>query len=67
MIADQMEDWFPGGAADGFLMVFPELPANPVDFGRDVLPELQRRGLFHDRYEASMLRTRLAPRALQPA
>ncbi len=50
-IADFMEEWFEAGAADGFILMLPTLPASLNDFVRLVLPELRRRGLFRDDYE----------------
>ena len=45
-IADQLEDWFVAGAADGFNLMFPLLPEDWHAFAEKVVPELQRRGLF---------------------
>jgi FMN-dependent oxidoreductase (nitrilotriacetate monooxygenase family) len=58
-IADQMEAWFQGGAADGFNLLPPLLPDSLVDFVDGVVPELQRRGLFRQAYESHMLRDNL--------
>ena len=44
-IADQLEAWFKGGAADGFNLMFPLLPEDWLQFTTLVVPELQRRGL----------------------
>lgn len=57
-IADCMEDWFSGGAADGF-MVSSYLPAGLGGFVDEVVPVLQRRGLFRTRYEGATLRENL--------
>ena len=46
MVADTMEEWFSGGAADGFNVQPPYMPAGAEDFVELVIPELQRRGLF---------------------
>lgn len=59
MIADQMEAWFHGGACDGFNIMFPFLPAGLDAFVDQVVPELQRRGLFRTRYEGRTLRENL--------
>lgn len=59
MIADQMEAWFSGGACDGFNVMFPFLPAGLDAFVDQVVPELQRRGLFRTRYEGRTLRENL--------
>jgi FMN-dependent oxidoreductase (nitrilotriacetate monooxygenase family) len=57
-IADQMEAWFTGGATDGFLIV-PLISTSLADFAREVVPELQRRGLFRTAYEGQTLRENL--------
>ncbi|KQS64492.1 nitrilotriacetate monooxygenase [Rhizobium sp. Leaf371] len=58
-IADFMEEWFETRAADGFILMFPTLPASLEDFVRLVLPELRRRGLFREDYEGATLRENL--------
>lgn len=58
-VADFMEEWFLGGAADGFILMFPTLPAALTDFVELVVPELQRRGLFRRAYEGRTLRDNL--------
>ena len=58
-IADFMQEWFEGGAADGFILLMPTLPAALDDFVELVVPELQRRGLFREDYEGSTLRDHL--------
>jgi FMN-dependent oxidoreductase (nitrilotriacetate monooxygenase family) len=58
-IADFMEEWFLGGAADGFILLMPTLPAALDDFVRLVVPELQRRGLFRREYAGVTLREHL--------
>ena len=45
-IADMIEDWFTDGAADGFNIMPPLLPAMLDVFSAEVIPLLQRRGLF---------------------
>lgn len=57
-VADVMEEWFTAGVADGFMLMFP-LESGMRDFGRLVVPELQRRGLFRTEYEGSTLREHL--------
>lgn len=57
-VADVMEEWFAAGVADGFMLMFP-LESGMRDFGRLVVPELQRRGLFRQEYEGSTLRDHL--------
>lgn len=58
-IADVMEEWFTTGAADGFNVMPPHLPAGLHDFVEQVLPELRRRGLFRAEYEGRTLRENL--------
>lgn len=58
-IADQLEEWFVGGAADGFNIAFPYLPGAFDDFVNLVVPELQRRGLFRTEYTGETLRDHL--------
>jgi FMN-dependent oxidoreductase (nitrilotriacetate monooxygenase family) len=55
-IADLIEDWFTDGAADGFNLMPPLLPAMLDVFIEEVIPLLQRRGLFRTVYEGEMLR-----------
>ncbi|HVC59195.1 MAG TPA: LLM class flavin-dependent oxidoreductase [Acetobacteraceae bacterium] len=55
-IADLMEDWFRDGAADGFNVMPPVLPAMLDVFTREVVPLLQRRGLFRTGYGGETLR-----------
>ena len=58
-IADFMQEWFETRAADGFILMFPTLPSSLEDFTRLVVPELRRRGLFREEYEAGTLRGNL--------
>jgi FMN-dependent oxidoreductase (nitrilotriacetate monooxygenase family) len=58
-IADQMEEWFHGGACDGFVIAATHVPGAYEDVVRLVVPELQRRGLFRDRYTGTTLREHL--------
>ncbi len=55
-IADLIEDWFTDGAADGFNIMPPLLPAQLDVFAVEVIPMLQRRGLFRTEYQGTMLR-----------
>ncbi|WP_306413611.1 LLM class flavin-dependent oxidoreductase [Mesorhizobium sp. LSHC412B00] len=57
-IADQLQDWFEAGAADGFNLMFPLLPEDWVNFAEQVVPELQRRGVFPTEYAPGTLRDR---------
>ena len=51
-----MEDWVSGGVADGFNLMPPVLPEMLDVFIAEVIPILQRRGLFRDEYEGETLR-----------
>ncbi|MEU4830176.1 LLM class flavin-dependent oxidoreductase [Streptosporangium sp. NPDC023615] len=55
-IADQIEEWFTAGAADGFNVMPPILPGGLEDFVDHVVPELRLRGLFRTEYEGRTLR-----------
>ena len=55
-IADLMESWFEDGAADGFNVMPPVLPAMLDVFVDEVIPLLQKRGLFRTEYEGDTLR-----------
>ncbi|MDD2769203.1 MAG: hypothetical protein PHT19_10745 [Methylococcus sp.] len=57
--ADQLEEWFVHGAADGFNLLAPTYPIGLVEFAELVIPTLQKRGLFRTEYEASTLRGNL--------
>lgn len=55
-VADLIEDWFTSGAADGFNIMPPLLPAMLDVFSAEVIPLLQRRGLFRTAYAGETLR-----------
>ena len=55
-IADLIEDWFVNDAADGFNIMPPLLLAMLDVFSAEVIPLLQRRGLFRTSYEGRTLR-----------
>jgi FMN-dependent oxidoreductase (nitrilotriacetate monooxygenase family) len=55
-IADLMEEWYAGGAADGFNVQPAFLPGAFHDFVEFVVPELRRRGLVRSEYEGRTLR-----------
>lgn len=57
-IADQLEQWFTEGAADGFNIMPPYLPGGLEDFVDQVVPLLQARGLFRTEYSGRTLRDR---------
>jgi hypothetical protein len=58
-VVDQMEVWFHGRACDGFVLVASHNPGSFEDFTRMVVPEMQRRGLYHRDYAGSTLRENL--------
>ena len=58
-IADTMQEWLETEASDGFTIQFPYLPQGLFDFVDQVVPELQRRGLFRREYEGATLRENL--------
>ncbi len=58
-IADLMEDWFRSAACDGFNIMPPLLPGGMAEFVDQVVPVLQRRGLFREEYAGSTLREHL--------
>jgi FMN-dependent oxidoreductase (nitrilotriacetate monooxygenase family) len=58
-VADQMEAWFDDGACDGFVIAATHVPGAYEDVVRLVVPQLQRRGVFRDRYTGSTLRDHL--------
>ena len=58
-VADEMEEWYRQEACDGFMIAAPYLPGAYQDFARMVVPELQRRGVFHHDYGADTLRGNL--------
>jgi FMN-dependent oxidoreductase (nitrilotriacetate monooxygenase family) len=55
-IADLIEDWFRDRAADGFNLMPPILPAMLDVFVAEVVPLLQKRGLFRKEYAGETLR-----------
>ena len=55
-VAELIEDWFTDGAADGFNIMPPLLPAMLDVFSAEVIPILQQRGLFRTAYAGSTLR-----------
>lgn len=58
-IADRMEEWLDGDACDGFNIMFPWVPGGLDEFVDQVVPELQRRGIFRREYEGATLRENL--------
>jgi FMN-dependent oxidoreductase (nitrilotriacetate monooxygenase family) len=58
-IADIFEEWFAAGLADGFIVMPAYFPGAFDDFVNQVVPELQRRGLFRHDYSGPTLRDHL--------
>jgi alkanesulfonate monooxygenase SsuD/methylene tetrahydromethanopterin reductase-like flavin-dependent oxidoreductase (luciferase family) len=58
-IANTLERWFVEEAADGFNILPPYFPDAFDDFVQQVIPELQRRGLFRRSYSGNTLRSHL--------
>src|SRR5207245_9836943 len=58
-VADVLEELFTERACDGFVVAATHVPGGYADFVEYVLPELQRRGLYHREYTGSTLRENL--------
>ena len=58
-VANQMEEWIEADACDGFVIAATHTPGAYEDMTRLVVPELQRRGVFRDRYTGDTLRDTL--------
>jgi FMN-dependent oxidoreductase (nitrilotriacetate monooxygenase family) len=58
-IADVLEDWFVSGRADGFMIQPAYFPGAFDAFVDQVVPELERRGVFRREYSGSTLRDHL--------
>ncbi|TIQ19304.1 MAG: LLM class flavin-dependent oxidoreductase, partial [Mesorhizobium sp.] len=54
-IADNIQEWFDNGAADGFNVMPPYLQGGFDVFAEEVVPILRRRGLFRHDYEGATL------------
>jgi len=57
-VADEMQERFEAGAADGYNLMT-QMPGDLAQFGRTLIPELQRRGLFRTDYAGRTLRENL--------
>ncbi len=55
-VADQMQDWFEGGACDGWNLMPPYLPEPCFTMLETLVPELQRRGVFQTSYSGVTFR-----------
>jgi alkanesulfonate monooxygenase SsuD/methylene tetrahydromethanopterin reductase-like flavin-dependent oxidoreductase (luciferase family) len=58
-IADRLEEMFVSRGCDGFVIAATYVPGSYADFVKHVVPELQRRGLFHKDYAGKTLRENL--------
>ena len=58
-VADRLEKWFVERACDGFVISATHIPGAFEEFVRFVVPELQRRGIFHKDYQGVTLRENL--------
>ncbi|GAS96734.1 putative FMNH2-dependent monooxygenase component [Mycolicibacterium canariasense] len=58
-VADQIEESFRAGEADGVMVSAAQSPGTFNDFVDYVVPELQRRGLFRTEYQGDTLRDHL--------
>ncbi|MFB9948687.1 NtaA/DmoA family FMN-dependent monooxygenase [Rhizobium puerariae] len=61
-LADFIEEWVGEGAADGFVLQIPIAPTGLTMFVDEVVPVLQKRGLFRTEYEGTTLQDRLGVR-----
>jgi FMN-dependent oxidoreductase (nitrilotriacetate monooxygenase family) len=65
-IADNLQEWFEAGGADGFNIMPAQTIGDLREFAEGVVPELQRRGLFRKVYEGKTLRDHLnLPKPIQ--
>lgn len=58
-VADRLEDLFVNRGCDGFVVAATHVPGAYADFVRHVVPEVQRRGLYHKDYAGATLRENL--------
>lgn len=58
-VADRLEEMFTGRLCDGFVIAATHVPGSYAEFVDHVVPELQRRGLYHTDYAGSTLRENL--------
>ena len=58
-VADRLQEWFEAPACDGFVLAATHMPGAYEDFVRLVVPELQRRGIYHHDYAGETLRENL--------
>jgi alkanesulfonate monooxygenase SsuD/methylene tetrahydromethanopterin reductase-like flavin-dependent oxidoreductase (luciferase family) len=58
-VAEQLAELFLSGAADGFLITPTHFPGSFDEFGRAVVPHLQRLGVYKTEYAGRTLRENL--------
>ncbi|MNV99827.1 Nitrilotriacetate monooxygenase component A [compost metagenome] len=58
-MADTIAHWYGAGAADGFNLMIDVLPDGLEDFTAQVIPLLQRRGVFRSAPQGTTLRSNL--------
>jgi hypothetical protein len=58
-VADRLEELFAEHVCDGFVVGATHVPGGYADFVDNVVPELQRRGLYHNDYRGGTLRENL--------
>src|SRR5690348_7415163 len=58
-VADRLEEMFTDRVCDGFVVAATYVPGGYADFVEYVVPELQRRGLYHKDYAGATLRDNL--------
>lgn len=58
-VADVMQEWIEGRGADGFNLLPALSPVSLAEFVDQVIPVLQKRGLYRTAYEGSTLRANL--------
>jgi FMN-dependent oxidoreductase (nitrilotriacetate monooxygenase family) len=64
-VADVMEEWYTTGACDGFVLGASISPFTLLLIRDELVPELQRRGLFRSEYAGTTLREHLGIPPLQ--
>jgi FMN-dependent oxidoreductase (nitrilotriacetate monooxygenase family) len=58
-IVDYLENMFVNRGCDGFVVAATHVPGSYADFVKHVIPELQKRGLYHKDYAGKTLRENL--------
>lgn len=58
-VADRFEEYFTAPACDGFVIGASSVPGTYEDFVKFIVPELQKRGIYHKDYKGATLRENL--------